>query len=117
MSSLPGYDLEDYLAWNYSITVQDQPEANFSVGLAEMLGNVTRRRPHLTQEEFAVIVKMYEPHRENIEDKLSDFDEDNQSWRDYACYEFGNVPDELEGQVIAYLDELKKAKQEAAATS
>lgn len=57
MSSIPGRTLESWLEWNYSI---DQ-----------------------CAPKFPVLVALFEEKREWVEDKLWDFDEDNQSWRDY----------------------------------
>lgn len=87
MSSRPGLDLEDYLAWLYDLVVVGQDDPNFSLGLAEALGNI-EPRPRLTQEQFKGLTDLMEDVRESVEDKLLDFDEENQSWRDYACYAF-----------------------------
>lgn len=95
MSSCPGYNLEDYLAWCYDLRVEDQPEANVSLGLAETLGTI-RERPILTKVQFNEIVKLFEEYRNEVEDKLLDFDEDEQSWRNYGCYAFEFLPDELD---------------------
>lgn len=84
MSTLPGLNMEDYLAWMYGLNVQDAPEANASLGIAEALGTVKHIRPAVTQEKFKELVTLYEKHREKIEELLSDFDEDDQSWRSYA---------------------------------
>lgn len=110
MSSCPGLTLEDFLAWQYDLVVEDQDEANISLGLAEALGTAVTRRQVLTQKEFAVIVQLFEEHREGIEDKLLDYDEeDHGSWRTYACYGFDAfVTDELNEQVQSYLNQLKE---------
>lgn len=94
MSSIPGYTLEDFLAWNFDVVVNDS-ETNFSLGMAEALGN-RPRRPRLTAEQFAPIVELYEEHREKVEERLLDFDEECQSWRDYAGCVFDFIPDELD---------------------
>lgn len=92
MSSLPGYDLEDFVAWNFDLVVEEQGEANPSLGLAEALG--TRKpRPRLTKEQFAAVLAPFEPYRERVEHALHEFDEENQSWRDYAGYSFDYIPD------------------------
>lgn len=99
MSSLPGLRLEDYLQWNYDLVVLDGfPDANTSVALAEALGTSPRTRPRLTPAEFAPLVALFEEHRELIEYRLRDFDEDEQSWRDYASSAFDFIPDALYDQ-------------------
>jgi len=52
----------------------------------------------LTKEQFSKIVALYEPHRESIEERLDNFDEDNQSWRSYAQYAMDD-DEELDDQV------------------
>lgn len=99
MSSLPGYTLEDYLAWCYNVSIIGRPESNVSVGMAEMLGTSTLMRPILTEEQFKVLVDMFEPYRKPIQNRLDDFDEDEQSWRDYAGSAFDFLPDILDDAV------------------
>lgn len=94
MSSLPGYDLEDFVAWNFNLVVEGQGEANLSLGIAEAIGNI-KARPCLTRGEFAAVVAPFEPYRERIEDALLEFDEENQAWRDYAGNAFDYIPDEV----------------------
>lgn len=91
MSSLPGFDLESFLLWNFDLVVDGHDEANISLGLAEALGNI-KPRPRMSPEKFAELVAIFEPHREQVEDKLSDFDKETQSWRDYAGYAFDWLP-------------------------
>lgn len=98
MSSLPGYTMESFLIWLYDITVTNHDEANVSAGMAEMLGNVSRRT-NLTEEVFATIVEKYEPYREDIEYYLNEFDEETQSWRGYAEVVDMNVPEEVHNEV------------------
>lgn len=62
MSSLPGLTLEAFVAWQWNLVVQDQPENNFSLGMAEYLG-VQTHRTTLTKEQFAQIIVLYEPYR------------------------------------------------------
>lgn len=106
MSSIPGYTTEMFLMWNYDLIVQGQEEkaseANFSLALAELLGHQTRRIT-VSQECFDQLMALFEPYAEQIEDRLSDFDEENQSWRDYAGYAFDFIPDSVlaQGQAIA----------------
>lgn len=92
MSSLPGLTLESYVLWSYDLIVESQPDANFSLALAEALGKTTRRLV-VTEELFKEILEPFEVHREHVENLLLDFDDDTQSWRDYAgaCFDF--LPD------------------------
>ena len=107
MSSLPGHSLEAFLCWQYDLVVDGQGEANLSLGLAELLGTISPR-PVLNEEQFKTIINLFEPYREQIEDRLSDFEEDEMSWRSYACYAFDFIPEELDKQAIAILNELKE---------
>jgi hypothetical protein len=95
MSSIPGYTLEAYLGWNFSITVEDLRETNVSMWMAEALGNITPR-PVMSKPCFAKLVSYFEQYRHKVEYKLMDFDEENQSWRDYAGYAFDFIPEELD---------------------
>lgn len=106
MSSLPGLDLEDYLMWNYDLIVNGDGSANKSLQIAEALGTAVRRRKELTTEEFAPLIALFEPHRDEIEYRLSDFDDETQSWRDYAGYAFDFIPPDLYAKGGAILDNL-----------
>lgn len=92
MSSIPGYTLESFILWQYDLIVESQPDANFSLSLAEVLGTSSRRLI-VTDEVFKEILEPFEPHREQVERLMFDFDEDTQSWRDYggSCFDF--LPD------------------------
>lgn len=107
MSSIPGYTLEDFLRWNYNLTVEDTGDANVSVGMAEFLLGVPSSRPHLTQGEFSEIVTIYEPYRESIESRLGDFNEDTQSWRGYAEVVDIDVPDCVSESASKLIDVFK----------
>lgn len=86
MSSIPGYTLEDYVAWQHDVVVEGEDDPNTSVRLAELVGNVPLR-PRLTQEQFAKILVPWEPSRERIERYLLDYEEeDHGSWRDYNSF-------------------------------
>lgn len=76
MSSIPGYSLEAWIEWNHS---------------------VDRGSP-----KFAAVLAIYEPKREWVEDKLMDFDEENQSWRAYNSAVF-NFDPEFEASVANLL--------------
>jgi len=106
VSSLPGYKLEDYVAWNWNLRVDGEAENNMSLGLAELLGSI-KPRPGITKEQFAPILAIYEPFREDVERRLEDFDEDTQSWRDYAQYVCPDISDELEAKAEALVKELR----------
>ena len=109
MSSLPGFKMEDYLAWCFNIGAQNNPEANASLGIAEMLGIAPHNvRPVLTQEQFKPLVDMFEPFREQIENRLSDFDDDAMSWRSYACSAFDFITDAHDKTARKYLATLRK---------
>lgn len=106
MSSLPGYYLEDFLAWELNLVVDGQEDANVSIGMAEALGNIPSR-PRVTQERFREIVKLFESSRKYIEDRLRDFDEENQSWRDYAGCAFDDIPEILYTEAKKIVSRLK----------
>lgn len=112
MSSIPGYTLEDFVAWQWNLVVDEAPENNISLGMAEALGNVAPR-PRLTKEQFAPIVAIYEPLRETIERRLDDFDEDNQSWRSYAGYVDADVTPAMEAEAERLVKELKHERDQA----
>lgn len=91
MSSIPGYTLEAFLAWQYNLIIEGEEENNFSRGMAESIGAAVRR-PVLSKVQFKPLVAMYEPYREVIERRLGDFNEETQSWRGYAEYVDLDVP-------------------------
>lgn len=93
MSSLPGLTLESYVAWNHDLIVNGDGTSNPSLEIAEAMGVKTRRRS-VTAEQFAPMIALYEPYREQVENRLVDFDEDK-SWRDYASFCFDFIPDSL----------------------
>lgn len=110
MSSCPGYKLEDYISWLWDITVEDEPDSNISIGIAEMLGNVQSTRQHLTKGQFAELVTIYEPIRDTIEDVLLDFDEETQSWRMYGSMIDENyISESTSHHAQIYLDSIKRA--------
>lgn len=102
MSSIPGYTLEEFLAWEYNLVVEDLGEVNVSMGLAEVLGTATYARRTLTKEEFSKLVELYEPSREVVESALLDYDEEeNGSWRTYGCYVLNRFYLEAELKVLS----------------
>lgn len=113
MSSIPGYTLEDFVAWQWNLVVDEAPENNISLGFAEALGNIPER-PRLTKEQFAPILAVYEPFREDIERRLDDFDEDNQSWRGYSSYVDADTTPEMEAEVKRLIEALQHEPDQTA---
>lgn len=111
MSSIPGRSLEDYIAWNYNIVVIGEDENNVSLGLAEAIGTF-KPRSRLTKGQFKVILDHFETKRDEIEEGLLDFDEeDHGSWRDYCSFPMqrGFTDEEvrkIDEQVFNYLKTL-----------
>lgn len=104
MSSCPGKELEDYLMWCYDLVVENHEDANPSLQMAEALGK-SSRRTRLTQAEFQPIVALAEPEREHVEYHLRWFNEETQSWRDYASsvdWLPKQIEDAIEVLVAAY---------------
>ena len=105
MSSLPGYTLEDFVAWQWNLIVEEQSESNVSLGMAEFFGTVSRRKT-LTQTEFKEIISLYLPYRQVIEERLADFDEETQSWRGYAEVVDPDIPEEVQRKIGQLVKEL-----------
>lgn len=107
MSSLPGLDLESFLLWEFDLVLDSptQEDANVSASMAEALGKVARR-PIVSPEDFQRVLAHFEPHRDTVEDGLSDFDEDTQSWRDYAPGVASRVPDEVWTEATKVMNEI-----------
>lgn len=95
MSSCPGYELEDYIAWRNDLMVVDGHETNVSVGMATALGMVQERRRPITVEQLKELCCDLQEYRVSIEDALSDFDEERQGWRSYASAVEARVPDDV----------------------
>ncbi|MCF7910825.1 hypothetical protein K9L16_04090 [Candidatus Pacearchaeota archaeon] len=108
MSSLPGYTLEDFIKWNLNILVKDQLDANFNIGLSESLELVEHNRSILTEDQFKQIISIFEKYRKSVEQKLDDFKEDEQSWRDYTGYNFEFIKDDCYNKTEELLNEFKK---------
>lgn len=105
MSSIPGYTLEAFLAWQNNLIVEGEGENNVSRGMAESIGAAVRR-PVLSKVQFKPLVAMYEPYREIIEARLMDFNEETQSWRGYAEYVDADVPETVEQVARRYIHNL-----------
>lgn len=104
MSSWPGGYLEDYLMWDFDLIVDDDNGANPSLQIAESMGTPTRRI-RITKEQFAPIVALYEPYREDMERMLNWFEDDSMSWRDYASNVSERAPQEVHDKAL----EMRKA--------
>lgn len=87
MSSRPGWTLEEFVMWEHDLIVDGDDGANESLRISEWMGQPTRR-VSITKEQFMPILSLYEPYRKQVESLLSDFNDDEQSWRDYAGYAF-----------------------------
>jgi hypothetical protein len=94
MSSLPGLNLEAFVMWDRGLIVDGDGSTNPSLQLAEAMGRETRRTL-LTGKQFAMILARYEPYRLEVERRLDDFNEEEQSWRDYAGYAFDFLPESV----------------------
>jgi hypothetical protein len=109
VSNKPGNSLESFVMWNYNLIVDDDDTANESLRIAEILGTATRRRPQITNEEFAPILVLFEPYRDRVEDLLNGHDDNEASWRDFAGYAFDFIPDEVYTQGAEIIEALTKA--------
>jgi hypothetical protein len=96
--------LEDFVAWGLDIKVENQPDPNLSLEIAEALGTASRRRPILTEREFDPIVALFEPYREQVEWRLDEFEDEYMSWRDYAGASFDFIPDEVWAKAFKQLE-------------
>lgn len=105
MSSLPGYTLESFVAWQWNLIVEELPESNMSLGIAELLLNAPRRKT-MTHLEFKTVLSYYEPYRETIEMRLHDFDEETQSWRTYAECVDCDISDTLQATIKQHIDNI-----------
>jgi hypothetical protein len=87
MSSRPGLTLEAWLEDEYFLVLLDDR----IIGIPD-----PGRLVPVRLEQFTQLVTLFEPHRDYVEDKLLDFDEENQSWRAYNSAVFDSCfPDEL----------------------
>lgn len=103
MSTIPGYDLEDYVMWYFNIKVEGMADANPSLQIAETIGTANQYRKVITSEKFQKIVTLFEPYREDTEYWLSEFDEENHSWRDYAGFSEDRFPKDVIEAAKEYL--------------
>ena len=120
MSSIPGLTLESYVMWNHNLVVigylrwtyprrykgKKKEEsikmatfsfgtsANASLQIAEALG-INTYRVSLSQAQFDTILAIYEPYRAIVEARLTDFNEETQSWRTYAGSCFNDIEETI----------------------
>ena len=104
MSSIPGYRLEDYLMWEYNLVVEDEPDANISLAMAEVLDTITPRT-RISQEKFLQLVNIFDSQREYIENMLDGFEEETMSWRDYAGSAFDHIPESISDLALVWINE------------
>ena len=115
MSSCPGYKLEDYIKWDYNLLVENTNDVNFSVGAASALGLIEDHRVVLTEEQFSQVIAIFEPCRKTVECYLCDFDEENQSWRDYCGMVDDSIAPHIHEAAKARIIELKNEVENSAA--
>ncbi len=87
MSHCPGVYLEDFITDQFSL-VDEAGEHGTSIR------RIYKGQQILTADQFAELVKILEPHREDVERYLEDYDEeDHGSWRDYSSYAMAHILD------------------------
>lgn len=89
MSYCPGYTLEEWLAYEYSLNVYSDGQLTSDSWRAKYAGQRV-----VTHEQFYELLDMFRPHREYVEEKLLDFNEEEQSWRSYNSAVFGSYFDD-----------------------
>lgn len=89
MSHCPGSRLEDWITDWYRLVDE---AGEHGTGIRRLY----KGQLILSKEQFAEFVRIYEPYREKIEDRLSEYsEEENGSWRDYCGYAFDFIPEEV----------------------
>jgi len=110
MSTIPGFQLEDYVAWELNVVVDDRNDPNISLQMAEMLGNISPRR-RLSAESFDKLIATYfEEYRQPVEYLLNEFDDSTQSWRDYAGAAFGFIGDSVWTRALIAIKQQQKGE-------
>jgi hypothetical protein len=99
MASCPGYKLEDYVRYLWSLSVSNEH--------ADVFQNACYANLRiLTDAQFAHMVAIYEMWREHVEEKLADYDEDRHgSFRSYWAAFY--VPDEFDKRAEGYLKSIR----------
>ncbi len=109
MSHCPGVFLEDLITDLFRVVDKG---GEHGTGIRRLYFN----QLILSKEQFGEIVNKLEPYREEIEDKLLNYDEvDHGSWRDYKGLVVVNlIPNEVYDEVWEYLksiyDQVEKTK-------
>lgn len=111
MSSCPGCKLEYFLIWELNVLVENEPDCNKSLQMHASIFGMDNRSV-VSQKTFRSIVSLFEEYRETVEHRLIDFDDENQSWRDYAGSAFEFIPDELFEQANKIINQNKLANKE-----
>ena len=109
MSNCPGRTLEAFLLWNYDLVLEGEQPVNHGLAIAEAMDRPTRLS-RITPEQFSVLVALFGPWREDMENTLNQFDEREQSWRDYAWSVAAHVEDALFDIGRVYLKLLNEKK-------
>lgn len=111
MSSWPGPRLEDFAGWTFDFVPLyeggGESDVNPSLFLAEAIGR-REPRPRFSAEQVKAIIAPLEPYREEIEDYLNEYSEEEYgSWRDYAlCFDF--IPEGVLGQVSENIEKMRR---------
>lgn len=101
MSHCPGLRLEDWITdWHRLV------DADGEHGTA--IRRFYQGQLILSKEQFAELVRIYEPLREEIERRLEEYsEEDCGSWRDWAYYAFDPIVNDLSKKAEEYLKSLR----------
>jgi len=101
MSFFPGYKLEDYLKWNWRVTVEDQDDVRVDALYAPKDQPTIR---HLNAVAFSYLVKMFESYREQVESRLKEFASANTTWNAFGSNAFDFFPDYLVDRASRFVE-------------
>lgn len=113
MSSLPGLTLEAYAMWDFDLIVDGDTSANPSLEIAEAMGVETRRRSMPKEDFQRIVIARLEDRREQIEYLLSEFDEQECGWRQYASGQYwmeSSISEVILNDLKEYFDGRKAAE-------
>lgn len=101
MSHCPGSSLEDWITdWHRLVDADKKHGSGWRWLYTGQL--------ILTAEQFAELVKIYEPFRAGVEERLQEYnEEENGSWRDYAGYAFDFIPEPVMETASVYLKSIE----------
>lgn len=101
MSHCPGSKLEDWITdWHRLVDADNQHGS----GIRWLYKGTLV----LTAAQFAELVRIYEPHRAEIEHQLEEYsEEENGSWRDYCGYAFDFIPEAVGDEACRYVNALR----------